>query len=507
MKKILLILTLIFLAGSFTKLNPAYNADNQNIGPDTDNYLSPAPDVVTDSTKILAPDQLKSDLDLVKKALETRHPEMHKYISSEEFGSLYNSTRELLNKPMPVRDFYCIMSPLISSLKCGHTKWIAPNGDGYYPFYQTDLFPLRLFFKDRRAYIISHYSGQEVPVLSEVISINGEPLNCIIEFLLQRLSFADGNSTQGKYYELNNFFPGIYSTFYGPSAGYEIELLNKDQKTESCIYRGVTKELIDAYMKRVSVTDQPPYTFSMIDNNTGWMDIDRFFSYPGEPGFKKFLKKSFRQLKNRNVQNLVIDLRGNEGGIEKRGIDLYKYLALAPFRYYDNISVKKQRKEGFDEDKSFVFKCLNLFISRVKNTLPFAFHKGLKRQKPFQEAFHGKLFLLIDGQSYSVTTEFASRAKSDGRAIIIGQESAGGYALNTSGLFSIITLPHSKIVLGVPLLGFNMSVRPDKNPVDRGIIPDNEIEISQLDIVKSIDPVKNFTLELIKKTSFSKTSD
>ncbi len=499
MKKILLILTLTLLASLHIKSFPVFKNDKYSTGNATDNNLTSGPSKGTDSTKILTSAQLRADLNVVKEALQTRHPEMYKYISREKFDSLYRFTYESLGKSMSVRDFYCTMSPLISSLRCGHTKWMSGNSESYYPFYETELFPLSLFFKDEKAFIISHYSGQEVPVLSEIVKINGEPMKDIIEFLLQQLSFADGHSLQGKYYELNNFFPGLYSTFFGPWTRYDIEFLNSTQKTESRLYDGVSKAIIDDFMKRSSAADKSPFTFSMIDNKTGWMDIDRFFSYHGEPDFKKFLKKSFSELKNRNAQNLVIDLRGNEGGNEDLGIELYKYLALEPFRYYDKISVKKQGKEDFDEDKSFIFKCINLFVSRDKNTLPKSFQKGLKSQKPFNDAFRGKVFLLIDGQSFSVTTEFASRAKSDGRAVIIGQESAGGYALNTSGFFSVVTLPNSKIVLGVPLMGFNMSVSPDRNPVDRGIVPDNVIEILPSDIVKSADPVRDFTIRLINK--------
>jgi len=457
--------------------------------------------VTFSKAQMLTPEQLKADITIVKSALEARHPEMYRYISAEKFNTLLSSIEVSLNGPMSVQDFYIAMCPLISSLKCGHTKWLLKDKDYYYPFHTVDLFPLKLYFIKDRAYVISHYSNMESPVLSEVITINGISTKNIISDLFGKLAFADGYSVEGKYYELNNFFSGIYSTNYGTSSQYTIEYLNKAQKPETRTYSGVSMDVIKAFDKKHMSAEVLPYSFLLIDSEIGWMDINRFFSYRGEPDFDKFLKKSFAELKLRNIKTLVIDLRGNEGGNEEWGIELYKYLAKNPFKYYENLSVKKVGKVDFQEKLPFLFRLLRPFIDQDKKGFAFIGHKWLKIQTPKKDGFSGQVYLLIDGQSYSVTTEFASQVKSDGRAVIVGQESAGGYALNTSGFFSIVTLPNSKIELGIPLFGFNMGNNPSKNPMNRGVIPDYEIEISPEDVVNSHDVVKEFVMTQIKNNS------
>jgi len=457
--------------------------------------------VTFSKAQMLTPEQLTVDITIVKSALEARHPEMYRNISPEKFNTLLSSIKDSLNHPMSVQDFYIAMYPLIGSLKCGHTKWLLKDKDYYYPFHTADLFPLKLYFVKDRAYVISHYSDMEVPVLSEVISINGVSTKKLISDLFGKLAFADGYSVEGKYYELNHFFSGIYSTNYGTSSQYTIEYLNKAQKTEIRSYSGVSLNVIKAFDEKHSRPELIPYSFSLIDNQIGWMDINRFFSYSSEPDFNKFLKKSFAELRLKNIRTLVIDLRGNEGGNEDWGIELYKYLAKSPFNYYENISVKKLVKGDFQEKLPFLFRLLRPFIDQEKKSFAFLTHKWLKIQKPKKDGFEGQVYLLIDGQSYSVTTEFASRAKSDGRAIIVGQESAGGYALNTSGFFSIVTLPNSKIELGIPLLGFNMGNNPSKNHMNRGVIPDYEVEIFPEDVVNSHDVTKEFVIKQIKSNS------
>ncbi|MCS4435349.1 S41 family peptidase [Aquiflexum gelatinilyticum] len=448
----------------------------------------------------LQPAQMKSDVEIFKKALEAKHPEMYRYTSAEEFESLFDQVKPHLSRDMSVREFYLKMTPIIAALHCGHTKWIVAGQDMYYPFFDADLFPLQLHFENDKAYVISHFDGNEVPVTAEVLSINGEKMGEIIKSLLPKLSFGDGFSQAGKYYQLNHAFPGIFSTHFGTKPTYDVEVL-RDGKTKNLTFEGVSHHQIKAYQSSKNKEHEDPFRLEILEANTAWLDIDRFYAYPNEPDFKKFLKATFEQIKENNVSDLVIDLRGNEGGNESYGIELYKYLAESPFSYYDRISVKNKEKLDFETNTSFLFKIASLFNKNGEYGREFTLQKGLKTQKPNKNAFQGNVYLLLDGQSFSVTTEFASRFKSEKRGIIIGTETAGGYAMNTSGFFSIVTLPHSKIDLGIPLLGFHMAGLAENNPKDRGILPDYTIETHAENVQNGVDAVRDFSLELIRKSN------
>lgn len=453
------------------------------------------------SAQVLSPEQMISDVELFKKALEVKHPEMYRYTSQEEFEILVEVVKSGLDREKTVREFYVAMMPLVAGLHCGHTKWIAAGKDMYYPFFTSDLFPLKLYFEQNKAYILSHFNGEEVPKGAEVISVNGKSVSEIIPYLKQHLSFGDGYSEGGKYYQLNQNFPGIYATLFGTQPVYHIQA-KVNEELQSLRYSGITFDQIKKYADAHAVKESP-FRFEILEGNIGWLDIDRFYAYPDEPNFKKFLKSSFDRIQKEGVKELVIDLRGNEGGNENWGIELYKYLANEPFRYYERISVKKREKVDFDSQTSFLFKLASLFNKNGKYGKEFTVQKGLKKQKPFRNAYDGKVYLLLDGQSFSVTTEFASRFQSDGRGQVIGSEAAGGYAMNTSGFFSIVNLPNSNIDLGIPLLGFHMANLKNKHPKDRGVLPDYPVEISVTDIIGNQDPVRDFTLNLIRQSSFS----
>jgi hypothetical protein len=110
--------------------------------------------------------------------------------------------------------------------------------------------------------------------------------------------------------------------------------------------------------------------------------------------------------------------------------------------------------------------------------------------------------VLINGSSFSVTTELAARLHADrrkraGNVTFVGQETGGGYKVNSSGIFTITQLPNSKIDLGIGMFGFHMANVSDNPHADRGIIPDHIVEPTINDVIHQNDTVLNYTLNLI----------
>jgi hypothetical protein len=82
-------------------------------------------------------------------------------------------------------------------------------------------------------------------------------------------------------------------------------------------------------------------------------------------------------------------------------------------------------------------------------------------------------------------------------ATYIGEESGGGHYGNTSGNTAVITLPHTKMRINVPLYRYNSAVE-GYEPTDRGMIPDHEVHLTQQDVLDGSDSVLEFALELIR---------
>ncbi len=340
--------------------------------------------------------------------------------------------------------------------------------------------------------VLGHFGDEKVPSLATLISINGQPIDQVISTLLSHSTFADGNSEGGKYYQLNRYFSALYSNAFGVDRTYSVEL---EVNGELVLLQldGVKKEQIESKY----LPEKTPFSFEIKAGSVGILTINRFFTYPGEPDFKRFLKKTFMEIQNQGIEKLVLDLRGNEGGNEKLGIELYRYLALKPFEYYAKVTTRPNQSVAFEASTSRLFKLANSFSKKNSEATYFRFSpSGL--QKPHANAFHGELLVLVDGQTFSVATEFSARVKADGRATFLGEETAGGAALNSSGFFTIVTLPHSKIDLGIPRLGFHMANLPSAIDSERGIVPDLQIAPTTEDKLLGTDPVIKKALELMR---------
>jgi C-terminal processing protease CtpA/Prc len=124
-------------------------------------------------------------------------------------------------------------------------------------------------------------------------------------------------------------------------------------------------------------------------------------------------------------------------------------------------------------------------------------NRGLKMQKPKKNSYSGKVYILINGSSFSVTSEFASVAHYLKRAKFIGEETGGGYYGDNSGTFVIVTLPNSRLNVGIPMLAYYTAVK-NYPFADRGIIPDYEVKPPIEDILNNKDTVLTFTLKLIE---------
>jgi C-terminal processing protease CtpA/Prc len=174
---------------------------------------------------------------------------------------------------------------------------------------------------------------------------------------------------------------------------------------------------------------------------------------------KKTFAAYFKSFKESKTKNLVIDLRDNQGGDIENGEELLSYLLDNPF----NILEKGP-------------------TSGIIN--------------PKENAFSGKVFVLINGGSFSNSGIISSYLQKVKRAVFIGEEAGGNRAvLNGNPKTGI--LPNTKIYYEIPSAVYLM--RTDIKNDGHGTFPDYEIHSSAEDIIAKKDKVKEFALSLIQK--------
>lgn len=455
-------------------------------------------------------DQFKVDFSLFEQALKEAHPGLYRYNSKDHIDSLFNQTENLIDHEMTQQEFYKLLLPVVSQIKCGHTKFHPDSNWTTNFYYNTEkVFPLRMFFQGKKAYAIGNYeNSNSIPDGSEVLEINGNGIPDIIEKMLNSFC-SDGNNTTFKYIEMSRYFSAGYANLFEGPDTFTVKYLDGKGIAEIKV-PSVSHEKVELYDKQIAeaTNTKVPYKLDFQNEETALLTISSFWAETDSLKFKKFLKNSFGELNQKKVKNLVLDLRNNEGGMDRRGALLLSYLMDREFKYYDRLEVTTRKKYSFAKQARLpgFYGLTRHLISKEKDgSYRWNHNKNLKIQKPQKDHFSGNVYVLINGASFSVTAEFAAVSHFLKRATFIGEETGGAYYGNNSGTFVIVTLPNSKLNIGIPMIAYYTAVRgyPFK---DRGVIPDYKVVPTAKNIISGEDPVLEFSMKLIENGSRQQTT-
>src|SRR5665647_536752 len=145
---------------------------------------------------------LKSDIDYIQHKLQKLHPDLYHYISKKDLDYKFDSLRASISSPLTSNDFYFRLSPVIASIRQGHTQTFPltkklkrseikmVNAKGKTPLSQFDF---ELF--DNKLFIVNNYSKDStIHAGTEVLTINGvKPVDIINKY--GRTFTSDGSNT------------------------------------------------------------------------------------------------------------------------------------------------------------------------------------------------------------------------------------------------------------------------------------------------------------------------
>jgi hypothetical protein len=443
-------------------------------------------------------DSLKRWTRSVMNGISEKHPGFYRYTSRDKFEMLIDSTINTIADSLTELDYYRKMKPMFAQIGCLHTGISLSEEYQNHLDNTSTLIPIEIFIdSDKRVLINKDYSTiKTIQIGSEVVSINGRPISDILNSLLKAIP-SDGFNQTEKILLLNHRFAFWYQNIIEVDRTFKI-VTKSDGVTHTHEITGITKDVFPS-LKSLESNYKKPLEFE-IANNIGILKVHSFAKSTIKDNgqkFKKFTKATFRQIKNKGIENLIIDLRYNTGGTDGNAAYLASHFFDSPFRYWDRIEVTEAVAEEI--------KGINrLFYKRPKKiddsyhwrktwlTKEFDYYET---QKPAKRNFKGNAYLLTNGLCMSSCSDFVAVLSHNKKAIVIGQESGGGFQGNTSGM-----MPKAKIPTGlqvtVPLQKYTNAVDLTKN-FGRGTIPDFEVTATFDNWVNKADAEMEFVLRLI----------
>jgi C-terminal processing protease CtpA/Prc len=188
---------------------------------------------------------------------------------------------------------------------------------------------------------------------------------------------------------------------------------------------------------------------------------------------RRFFRHSFKEMKNRNIKNLVIDVRSNGGGEANLSTRLTRYLINKRFKVADSLYTIR-RHSPYDRyiNNGFIYEMLSLVASRKRTDGKYHFGYFERHYySPFRKFhFDGNVYILTGGNSFSATCLFAGALKGQSNVTIVGEETGGGYYGNTAWMIPDVTLPNTKVRFRLPRFRLVVDRQREKN--GRGVLPD-----------------------------------
>jgi hypothetical protein len=457
-----------------------------------------------DPARSFTVEQLRSDFAVFRRILEEAHPGIHGYASKGLVNAALDGAQHSFDKPLTEREFARILARVISVIGDGHTAVHPSSTFARFLADRAKLLPVRFHFLRGRAYVVEDPTGS-VMVGAEVRAINGQPMSALTDSLLQCLS-GDGTIRTGKLQQLNDRFGYWYHRFIEPADQFELDCeapsthkrlhtrvagLTVGERKAALSPAGAKKE--QAAKKRLRLEEAPlPQTLILT--------IETFAARTEE--FTSFLRDSFRRIQDEHVQDLIVDLRGNDGG-DNFGPLLYSYLTDREFHYFASVetstsslaSVRPYCRLGEDFVKTFQAQLVPTGNGRFR-VKPEA-DPNLGTVKPQPNPYRNRVWLLTDGDTFSSTATFCSIVRSTKRGIFVGEETGGAHFGNCSGEMIVITLPETKVRVLIPLQQYTLAVVPSLQP-SRGIVPDYPAEPEIEDVLQKTDVAMKKVFELIK---------
>lgn len=470
--------------------------------------------------------QLREDLRVARTALEESHVGLHWYTTPQALDRRFRDLEAALDRPMTAREFYRHLLPLVGSLRHGHTTLDRPvEGAGFRMRQMRKggaYFPAAVRVLDGRLYVVADLGeGAMLGAGTEIVAIDGRPAAALVDTMLQYLS-ADGAGDTFRLYQLG---PGYYrfhdllDLLHGPSTRYTVDVVTAPgaaparrvvpaQSPERMIalHRERTGREVDAFA--------PALRFEMLGDGVALLTVSSFYEGllgPGHPGFADFFATTFRRIREAGVRDLVIDVRGNEGGNGDYPALLYGYLADRPFQPANPTILASTTMstlpyaEGVGDDIRAFAASPGDFVTRAADGTwvlnPNIDEESYRTYTPRADAFTGRLHVLTDGGSFSATNGFLDLVyryhRMEGRPVRFWGEQNGGdnaFGWASGGQTLQIVLPHSKLRLRIPLLAGRQHFAAYET---KAVIPDERITPTIQDVLAGTDPVLRAVRESI----------
>lgn len=459
---------------------------------------------------------LRADVAILRRAYEALHPGLYRYQTKAEMDRRFAGLEAEFGRDRTLAETYLALSVFLATVRCGHTY---ANFFNQRPAVQDALLkggrvPFYFRWVDGRMVVTRDFTpGRRLAPGTEVLAVDGVPARAILARLLT-VARADGGNDAKRvsYLEVagRSRFEAfdVYLPLFFPARG---ETRTFTVRAPGAARRERVELPLLSYEERAAAVgggapagdpSRPLWQVEHLDPETAYLRMPGWALYNSKWDWQGFLEGAMDELVRRATPNLVIDLRGNEGGLDVGDHFLARLIErelprdAAP-QFVSYRAAPADLVPYLDTwDKSF----LDWGAAAVPDG---ARRFRLVREKrgdaaviaPRGPRYRGRVYVLIDAANSSATFAFAQKVKRARLATLVGQTTGGNQRGINGGAFFFLRLPNSGLEVDLPLI----ASFPERPLPDGGIEPDVFVRPRVSDIAAGVDTELEAVRALIRR--------
>lgn len=479
--KILLFLSLILCYA--TGFGQEFKSDKK-----FEKYVQAQLKISSESEKIdfnekIYPEKCLADLKVLKATLEEAQTTIYRYASEQEVEIAFQSAFKAAEEGLTYLELLQEIAKIQNVIACGHSWWGHSQEYIKYKNEELKFFPFEMRYDGSRCLLFQNNSReQDIYDDVQLISLNGEPIDSVL-WKMKKFTNRDGTSMDNSLREPAKYFVNAYSNFVAQPDEFEITYF--EEGFDGLITRKIKalpKSEIDSIRKmkypdwkkhgkplKLELHPELDAAIYTIE----WFKKD-YLESQGQD-FEAFADSAFTVLNEKNVGNLVIDLRANTGGWTAYGKYLFSYFIEEPTPYLSKVVTNRFKDYSFEEIILQDPEYLDSFEMVLNDDGLYVWSKypNATAYPPQKNIYKGQVYILIDNFTRSCSGMFSSLMREHTNAIFIGEET-GATQCGAGGMVASICLPHSGIKVNFSTGKYVAQVSDVNN--SRGVVPDYEYD-------------------------------
>jgi C-terminal processing protease CtpA/Prc len=443
----------------------------------------------------------QQDFHVFRTVLESKEGTLDMHLSADSISYYLDQLQVALSKDKSDLEEFKLYSEMIARLDQGHTQVLNNRKIQAEWLLEEKSLPIDMYLIGRHLVVgkivPDDYENtirdndpdggpSEIPVGSEILTIDKKTVPEMMDGIGKYLS-GDEGSLGFKYYQAKELFE-FYRHLAFPLEQDSVEVTYVSPKSDTVTQffqpgkapiHSMNKRLMDA-AKDYYQNEGNFGKFKIVNNKYGYF---RFTSFAQSSGteYDLFLEESFRKLKRNNINELVIDLRGNTGGVMQYdfikyfvggGVNIGRYVIAKPFKGLDNKYIRKVNMPFI----RYAF----LSWSQKRSLRKGTFDNGTVYTDPVDEdlIYRGKVAVITDEGTFSSAAILACHLKTLAQARVVGRPAGGSFYSGNAGTL-LVKLPQSGLFISVNPNTFYSHLDPVENPLS---IREPDIYVKDLEL-------------------------